>query len=102
MCARVEAQLDLLRAGTRSEELAVAQAEIAAATAALQQALVALAETELRAPFAGTVALLDANRGEQVSPGGRVIRLADLSEWEIRTEDLTELQIDGIGAGRES
>ena len=94
-----QAQLDLLRAGARSEELAVAEAEIAAATATLQQALVALAETEFRAPFAGTVALLESNPGEQVSPGARLIRLADLSNWEIRTEDLTELQIDGIGPG---
>ena len=91
-----QAQLDLLLAGTREEEIAAAEADVAAATAALQQALVSLSEAELRAPFTGTVAELLVNVGEQGTPNTPIVRLADLSTWQVETEDLTELDIVGI------
>ncbi|HRW06842.1 MAG TPA: HlyD family efflux transporter periplasmic adaptor subunit [Caldilineaceae bacterium] len=94
-----QAQLDLLLAGAREEAVAVAQAEIAAATSGLQQALVALGETELRAPFAGTVAEVMIETGEQAAPGNVLIRLADLTHWEVETEDLTEFDIVGLTSG---
>jgi len=87
---QAQAQLELLQAGTRPESIAAIEADVASAEAALEQAIVALNETELRAPFAGTVATLDANVGEQVSVGSAIVRLADLTSWEIETEDLTE------------
>jgi multidrug efflux pump subunit AcrA (membrane-fusion protein) len=90
---RAQAQLELLQAGARPETIAGAEAEVKAAEAALQQAQIALDETELRAPFTGTVASLDAKVGEQIGPGTPVIMLADLSEWQIETDDLTELNI---------
>lgn len=94
-----QAQLDLLLAGPRAETVAVAEADVAGATAALQQALVALGETELRAPFAGTVAALTVETGEQAAPGVALAQLADLTTWEVETEDLTELDIVGILPG---
>lgn len=94
-----QAQLDLLLAGPRAETVAVAEADVAAATAALQQTLVALGETELRAPFDGTVAALNIETGEQAAPGVALAQLADLTTWEIETEDLTELDIVGIAPG---
>lgn len=94
-----QAQLDKLLSGTRPEQLAQAEASVAAATAALQQQLVALSKLELRAPFTGTVASLDVTLGEQVSPGVPVLRLADLDHLQIETEDLTELQIVHIQEG---
>lgn len=98
--AQVQAQLDALKAGARSEEIAAAEADVAAATAALQQALVSLRNAELRAPFTGVVATLNVNIGEQVSPSLSVIQLADDTAWEIRTSDLTELDIIGITQGK--
>jgi len=97
--AAQQAQLDLLLAGPRPESIAVVEADVASAVAALQQALVALGETELRAPFAGTVAALSIETGEPASPGAALAQLADLSTWEVETEDLTELDIVGITAG---
>lgn len=99
---RAQAQLDLLLAGTRLEEIASAEADVAAATAALQQALVSLADTELRAPFSGVVAELDLEPGEQVTAGEAVIRLARLGDWEVRTEDLTEFQVVNITPGMQA
>jgi multidrug resistance efflux pump len=98
---QAQAQLDLLKAGTRPETIAVAQADVAAAEASLAEAQAALEETVLRAPFAGTIASLDANPGEQVVAGTPFVRLADLTRWQIETEDLTEFDVIGIERGDE-
>jgi HlyD family secretion protein len=90
---QAQANLDKLRAGASTRELAVATAEVQSAQAALKLAQVALSETELRAPFAGVVAALDLKVGEYVAPGAPVVQLADLSNWQIETTDLTELNI---------
>ncbi|MCX6043857.1 MAG: efflux RND transporter periplasmic adaptor subunit [Chloroflexi bacterium] len=95
-----QAQLDLLLAGARPEEIAAAEADVAMATAALQQTLVTLAETEIHAPFDGEVAVINGRVGEQVAPGAIAIRLANLSAWQIETEDLTELDIVGVAPGK--
>ncbi len=94
-----QAQLDLLEAGARTETLAVLEAEVAAAQAAVDQAKAALVETELRAPFAGVVAMLDARTGEQAAAGVPVVRLANLDAWQIETEDLTEFDAVAIDEG---
>ncbi len=96
---RAVAQLALVEAGARPETIAAAEAEVAAAEAALEQARVALAETELKAPFAGTVASLEVKEGEQVAPGNPVVVLADLTAWQVETDDLTELNIVRITEG---
>jgi HlyD family secretion protein len=37
--------------------------------------------------------------GEQVGPGAPLVRLADLTFWQIETDDLTELNVVRIGEG---
>jgi HlyD family secretion protein len=96
---RAQAQLDLLKAGARAETIAAAKADLAAAEATLEQAKAALADTELRAPFTGTVARLEPKVGEQVSPGTPLAALADLTAWQIETDDLTELNIVDVQEG---
>jgi multidrug efflux pump subunit AcrA (membrane-fusion protein) len=96
---RAEAQLDLLAAGARPEAIAAAEAEGAAAQATLDQATIALAETKLRAPFAGTIAALDTRVGEQVGGGSPVVQLADLTTLQIETDNLTELNIVRVREG---
>ncbi|HEY8414880.1 MAG TPA: efflux RND transporter periplasmic adaptor subunit, partial [Thermaerobacter sp.] len=97
---RARAELDLTRAGARPEAIAAAEADVAAATAALQRARAALAETELRAPFAGTVVTVDIRPGEYAGPGVAVLRLADLSSWQVETRDLTEIQVAQVREGQ--
>lgn len=96
---RAQAQLDLVLAGPQPEQLAAAEADVAAAEAALAQARAALADMELRAPFTGTVAMIDVSLGQQVTPGFAAIRLADFSSWLIETNDLTELKVVGLAEG---
>ena len=94
-----QGQLELIEAGIRPETVAVAEADVQAAQVAVAQAKATLAETELLAPFAGTIASLEINVGEQIAAGSPVIRLADLSRWQIETEDLKESEAIGIRPG---
>lgn len=96
---RAQAALDLTVAGARPETVAAAEADAAATRPAVDQAQAALAETELRAPFAGTVATLDLKPGEYVTPGAPVVRLADLSAWQLETDDLTEIKAAQVRDG---
>jgi HlyD family secretion protein len=96
---QAQAALDVVKSGSRREEIAVAQSDVDIAVALLQDALVALSETELRAPFDGTVTLLIIDSGEQIAPNVPVLQLADFSEWRIETLGLTELDIAGIAPG---
>ena len=65
---RATAQLALINDGARTELIAAAEADVASAQATLDQAKAALAETELKAPFAGTIAELTILPGEQAAP----------------------------------
>jgi HlyD family secretion protein len=96
---QAQAQVDLLMAGARAEEIAASAAAVDQAQAALQQAQASLADTELRAPFAGTLAVLNVKAGEQVGAGMPVAQLADLSTWQIETDDLTELDVVSVHEG---
>lgn len=82
-----------------SDGQGLAAAEISLAAAAVEQAESALAHTQLRAPFSGTVASIDIKAGEFASPGTPVVRLADFSRWQIKTDDLTELNVAEIKEG---
>ena len=96
---RAQAQLSLLQAGVRPETVRAAEADLASAQAALEEARSALSETELKAPFAGIVAEIAPVAGEQVGTGAAVVRLADLSAWQIETDDLTELDVVKVKVG---
>jgi HlyD family secretion protein len=56
----------------------------------------ALANAEVRAPFAGTVTKLDLKVGEFAASGQPVVTIADFSRWVVKTTDLTEIDVVGI------
>ena len=123
----VAAQLDLLLAGTRAEQIAIAtaslqqaqdkvlEAEVGAAIAetAVTQAGAALAEAEaalttaahnlsertLVAPIAGTVAAIYIKEDEVAQVGTPIVILADFSQWLVKTTDLTELDVVEVARG---
>ena len=78
----------------------MAAADVAAATAALQQALVVW-RIQNCAPFTGTVAVVSINVGEQATASVSILRMGDLADWEFRTEDLTELDIVHVQPGQQ-
>jgi len=59
-----------------------------------------LEDAGLRAPFAGTIVRVDIEAGDTVSPGQVVLVLATLDKPEIRTTDLTELDISRVAEGQ--
>ncbi len=99
MVEQSQAALAKLRAGASINDVAIAAAEVQRAQATLQLAQVVFDDTELRAPFAGTVAAVDLKPGEFVAPGAPLVYLANQSAWQIETTDLTELNIVRVHPG---
>ncbi|NJN19673.1 MAG: HlyD family efflux transporter periplasmic adaptor subunit, partial [Oscillochloris sp.] len=96
---QAEAAREQVAAPPRAVDLAVAETEIAAARVALDQAELDLGQAMLVAPFAGTIARIDLQVGAPAGPSTPGMLLADLSEWRIETEDLTELDVVKIREG---
>lgn len=100
--AQAQAQADLVKAGATEEDIARAEAAVTQAEANLYAAETTLADRCLVSPIAGTVAALNVKAGEQVAPATVVAQVADLSEWRIETDDLTEIEVVQIEAGDEA
>ncbi len=60
----------------------------------------ALANAELRSPFAGTITNLDLKVGEFAAGGTQVVTVADFSGWVVKTTDLTEIDVVNIKEGQ--
>jgi len=60
----------------------------------------ALANAEVRAPFAGTLTNLDLKVGEFAAAGTPVLTVADLSSWVVKTTDLTEIDVVNLSEGQ--
>ena len=95
-----QVRLDQLKAEAEGKTADTYQAAIQQAEAALLSARLALSETEIRAPFAGTIAKIDLKLGEQVTAGTPAIVLADLSGWRVETKDLTEIKVPLVRVGQ--
>jgi HlyD family secretion protein len=95
-----QAELELLEAGVVAEDVAVSEAAVQQAEAALATARAALERTELRAPFAGTVTQVNVEVGETATPGQVIVVLATLDRLQVRTSDLTELDVARVAEGQ--
>jgi multidrug resistance efflux pump len=94
------ADLDTLRAGATTEEIAAAEAAVNRAEATARAARVALEQTTLRAPFAGTVTAAQISVGEAAMPGQTVMALAHLHNLQAQTTDLSERDVARVGVGQ--
>jgi len=102
-----QAQLDqalsdyaILQAGPDPARLRLAEARVANTQAQLAAAQAALNRLTLVAPFDGTVARLSIHPGEWVIPGQAVLALADLSNLQVETTDLSERDIPQVQIGQ--
>jgi len=91
-----QAELTRLTAGPRTIDLAAAKANVAIADVALKQAQLALTQATLVAPMNGTVVLMNLKVGEAAGPTDVAAVVADLTQWQIETTDLTELKVAKI------
>lgn len=78
--------------GVDPVELEVLEAELAAAEAAVES-------FEIRAPFDGVVADMNAKTGSSIRPGEVAVTLADFSNWLVKTTDLTEIDVVELTEG---
>jgi HlyD family secretion protein len=60
----------------------------------------ALANAEVRAPFAGVITNFELKVGEFASAGTPVVTIADLSTWVVKTTDLTEIDVVKLSEGQ--
>jgi HlyD family secretion protein len=97
---QTQAQADLATAQPLQANLDRAQAAVAQAEAALRAARASLEQTSLIAPLAGTVAAVEVEVGEGVSPGFPILRLGDFSKWVVETDDLTEIEVVNLSVGQ--
>ena len=91
----------LKRVGTDEKHLEMADLDIQRAQALLDSAnAVLLAQSNLTAPFDGTIVSVDIAPSETVTPGKIVIVLGDLSSYQIETTDLSERDVPNVKAGQ--
>ncbi len=98
--AAAQARLNQLQAEAAGKATDTFAAQIQQAEAALRSAQIALADTELKAPFDGTVATINIKVGEHPGASQPAVVLADLSGWTIETDDLTELKVPDVQVGQ--
>jgi HlyD family secretion protein len=95
-----QAQLDLLRAGARSSEIAAARAQVEQAQIAVDSARLALGRANLEAALEGTVASINVEIGESVSPQLPAMTLVGDSRFTVDA-DVDEADIGWVEIGQE-
>ncbi|MEN8241430.1 MAG: efflux RND transporter periplasmic adaptor subunit [Chloroflexota bacterium] len=92
--AEAEAEYNRLLTGPRADEIAAAEARVAAAQATLQLAWV-------EAPFAGTVTIADPLPGDQVTAGTMAFQIDDLTHLLVDVE-ISEVDINRVAVGQQA
>jgi len=90
---------DDLAKGPNPDDIALAEGQVKQAEDALKAAKIALDDLELKSPIDGIIVSSNLKKGEYASPGVIEVVIADLSEMEIETTDLTELNIVNVKVG---
>ena len=98
--AQAQAAADRLGRGASEEELDGLRAVVRGARVTVDQVQRQVEQTQLLAPFDGTVVQIDARVGEHVAPGVPVITLADLDHLLVETTDLDELDLARVRVGQ--
>lgn len=115
--AAAQSELDKRRNGTRPEEIAQAQADVQSARAEIEASAVGVQDTQILAPFAGTVGDFLLKVGDYVKTGDELTTLTHNDILEMRVSiplekapqlriglpvDVTDAQGQNLGAGRVS
>jgi multidrug resistance efflux pump len=98
--AAAQAQLNLLKAGASAEQIAVAAAGVQQAQVAVDVTEAQLKKLQLAAPFEGTIGTVYGRRGEATAPNQPLITIGDLSQLQIETTDLSEVDVARVREGQ--
>lgn len=94
-----EANLALVKAGPKPEDVAIAQAQVGGAEAALARVEVELEKLELTAPRDGIITSRPVHAGELAIPGATLLELGDLDRVTL-TVFIPETQIGRVRVGQ--
>ncbi|MCB0019035.1 MAG: efflux RND transporter periplasmic adaptor subunit [Anaerolineales bacterium] len=97
--ASAQANLAQLLTPVAEAQIAVYEAQVAQAELAVAQAEAALSDTQLLAPFAGTVMAVNGIVGLYVSPGSPILSIQDRHNLEFQTSNLSERDLAQIELG---
>jgi len=86
--------------GVDPDQLALAQARLASAKAALKSAQSTIEARVVKATMDGSVVDLSFRPGQQVAVGTSLMALADFSSWIVKTDNLTEMDVTAISVGQ--
>lgn len=92
-------QWDKVKNGPDMEDQKQLEGELQNATKQLEAARSALSDLELKAPFAGTTSKINIREGEWVTTGQNAMLLADLTQMQVETTDLNEIDVARITEG---
>lgn len=98
---QAEQQLQLVQAGPRPERIDAQRAALTQAQAALAQLDAALANSVIRAPFAGVVTIKDREAGETVPAGAPVVTIMNLDDRWVRIY-IPETQVGAVHVGQKA
>jgi len=90
---------ELVKNGPNPDDLKLTEERLANAQAQFDAATAGLNDLELKAPFSGTIVSSNIKAGQLSSVGTSAVLLADLSEFQVESNDLTELNITKIAEG---
>jgi HlyD family secretion protein len=96
---RARAEFDQAVNAPTADELAGLETQVNLAEVALEQAQEAQAETELKAPFAGTVTEVQVQPNENVGGFSPLVTLADLAQLQIQA-DIDEIDVGQVAPGQ--
>jgi len=82
--AKATEELQILATGPRSEKIAAQRAALAQAQAMVERIEAQIAQTELTAPFSGTITVRHREPGEALSPGHPVLTLRNFDDRWVR------------------
>jgi multidrug resistance efflux pump len=86
-------------AGPDPDDVALAEIRLTHAEAQLAAAKAAIADRELVAPFDGVISAVHVNPNEWVAPGSPVLLVGDLDHLQVKTTDLSEIDVAQISHG---
>ncbi len=95
-----EREVERLEDGSNPDAIALAEANLKIAETQLAAARSALADSKIRAPFAGTVTTIMVSSGEAVAPGQVLLTMADFGHLQAETTDLSERDVDQVKVGQ--
>lgn len=97
-----QAKSAVARLDPSPQALSVARAQVDQAQAAADGANAALDQASLKSPFGGTIAKVNVNAGDFVGPGIPVIVFGDLSQLQVESDDVSDLDVARVKIGQKA